>query len=276
MKPAQFERLAQVIHSRSGLVLGPDKLYLLQARLTPLLATAGLPDLDALADRVCAAPDGPLGKSVVEALTTNETLFFRDGHPFEDLARVLPRLAAARGPGTPLRIWSAASSFGQEAYSIAIVASELRGALGDRRVEIVGTDIAQAALERARAGLYTDFEVQRGLSPARRSAHFQRVGAQWQVSATLRATVEFRPFNLLGDLRGLGRFDVVFCRNVLIYFDRETKRRVLAAMARQMAPDGTLYLGGTETLLGMDVGLRKLAASGGYVLEAEGAVAAVS
>ncbi len=259
MKAESFDRLAAVLMRRSGHVLGPDKLYLVQARLRPILASAGFADLDRLVERVWAEPNGRLSDEVVEAMTTNETLFFRDGHPFVDLAeQVLPRLVAGRPKGATLRLWSAAASFGQEAYTLAMVATELRWMLGERRVEIIGTDIAESALKRARLATYTEFEVQRGLSPQRCATHFHRVGQDWRVNDNLRAMADFRQFNLLGDLRGLGRFDVIFCRNVLIYFDQETKARVLRAMAGQLAADGVLYLGGSETLLGLDVPLRKL------------------
>ena len=275
MRAEAFDRLAALLLRRSGHVLGPDKLYLVQARLQPILARAGLPDLEQLVGRISAEPNGALSDEVVEAMTTNETLFFRDGHPFVDLAeQVLPRLVASRPKSASLRLWSAAASYGQEAYTLAIVASELRWMLGERRVEILGTDIAESALRRARAATYSDFEVQRGLSPARCAAHLHRVGADWRINDGLRAMVQFRHFNLLGDLRPLGRFDVILCRNVLIYFDQDTKSRILTAMARQLAPDGVLYLGGSETLLGLDVGLRKLdRGRGGFGLDPDRAPA---
>jgi chemotaxis protein methyltransferase CheR len=269
MRPDSFDRLGAFLMRRSGHLLGADKLYLVQARLRPILATSGIPDLDRLVDRISAEPNGPLGDEVVEAMTTNETLFFRDLHPFTDLAeQVVPRLVASRPKGTTLRFWSAAASFGQEAYTLAMVLTELRWMLGDRRVEIIGTDIAEAALKRARQATYTDFEVQRGLSPARCAAHMHRSGIDWRVNDSLRAMASFRQFNLLNDMRPLGRFDVILCRNVLIYFDQPTKTRVLTAIARQLAPDGVLYLGGSETLLGLNVGLRKLdRGRGGFVVD---------
>lgn len=273
MRPDAFDRLGALLLRRSGHVLGSDKLYLVQARLRPILTRACIPDLEQLVDRICAEPSGRLSDEVVEAMTTNETLFFRDQHPFADLAeQVLPRLIAARPKGTTLRFWSAAASFGQEAYTMAMVATELRWMIGERRVEILATDIAESALKRGRTGLYTEFEVQRGLSPSRCAAHFHRVGTDWQVNDSLRAMVEFRQFNLLADMRGLGRFDVIFCRNVLIYFDQPTKSRVLSAIAGQLASDGVVYLGGSETLLGLDVGLRKMdRGRGGYGLDPDAA-----
>lgn len=247
--------LADMLKARSGLILGPDKLYLLETRLAPILKRHGLRDLAELAVRL--RPASPLEQEVVEAMTTNESLFFRDGKPFEALrARVIPRLHAARPAGAALRIWSAAASTGQEAYSIAMVAAEMATAMPGRRVEILGTDIAREPLERARQGLYSQFEIQRGLPMQMLVKYFTKQDAQWCIKPALRDSVSFRAWNLLSDLRPLGRFDVVFCRNVLIYFDIATKRQVLDGLARQLAPDGVLYLGGAETVLGLTDRLR--------------------
>jgi chemotaxis protein methyltransferase CheR len=197
-------------------------------------------------------------------MTTNESFFFRDDKPFQHFrAQALPRLVAARAAGAPLRIWSAASSSGQEAYSLAMILLECRAVLGDRRVEIVGTDLARDQLARARDGLYTQFEVQRGLPVQLLMRHFKREDAAWRISDALRAMVQWKEWNLLGDLRPLGRFDIVFCRNVLIYFDQPTKTRALEAIAGQMAPDGMLYLGGAETVLGLTTRFAPLPAERG-------------
>jgi chemotaxis protein methyltransferase CheR len=163
----------------------------------------------------------------------------------------LPRLHATRPPGARLRIWSAAASTGQEAYSLAMILAESRATLGGREVEIVGTDIAREPLARARDGVYTQFEVQRGLPMTMLVKYFKKDGSNWRIADALRGMASFREWNLLGDLRGLGTFDLVFCRNVLIYFDPPTKARALEAIARQIAPDGLLYLGGAETVLGV-------------------------
>ncbi len=252
---AAYAALADMLRARSGLILGPDKLYLLETRLGALLRREGLRDLADLVAHL--APGGRLEREVVEAMTTNESLFFRDSKPFEALRRtVLPRLHAARSPGAALRIWSAAASTGQEAYSIAMVATELASALPGRRIDILGTDIAQEPLERARQGLYSQFEIQRGLPMQMLVKYFTKEDLQWRVKPALRAMVEFRDWNLLSDPRPLGVFDVVFCRNVLIYFDMATKRQVLEALARQMAPDGVLFLGGAETVLGLTESFR--------------------
>ncbi len=211
-----------------------------------------LGSLTELADRL-RRPDGEkLVRDVVEAMTTNESLFFRDDKPFAHVrAEALPRLLAKRSRDASLRIWSAAASTGQEAYSLAICMAESAAQLAGRRIEIVGTDIARQPLNRAREGLYTQFEMQRGLPIQYLVKYFAKEGSHWRISAALRAMVEFREWNLLGDLRSLGRFDIVFCRNVLIYFDAPTKARVLEAIAQQINPDGVLYLGGAETILGV-------------------------
>jgi chemotaxis protein methyltransferase CheR len=249
---ASFDVFAFLLKSRSGLVIGPDKTYLLETRLAPLLNRERLRDLNALADRLRRPGSDALARDVVEAMTTNESFFFRDGKPFQHFrTQALPRLQAARGPGTPLRIWSAAAATGQEAYSIAMILTESRALLGMRKVEVIGTDIAREPLAHAREGLYTHFEVQRGLPVQMLLRYFRKEDAGWRIDAALRAIPQFREWNLLSDLRPLGRFDVVFCRNVLIYFDPPTKRRVLEAIAAQMAPDGVLYLGGAETVLGV-------------------------
>jgi chemotaxis protein methyltransferase CheR len=251
MTPDSFNFLANLVKTRSGIVLTADKGYMLETRLGTMLRREGIASLDALAMRLRAPRSEALAAEMVEALTTNESSFFRDGKPFEHLKKLLPKLAAARPPGQPIRIWSAACSSGQEAYSVAMIAVELGAALAGRRVEIIGTDLSQEMLQRAREGVFTQFEVQRGLPVQMLVKHFRQDGTRWQVAPELRAMVRWQAFNLLDDPRGLGRFDVVFCRNVLIYFDAPTKSRVLAALAGLVAADGVVYLGGAETVLGL-------------------------
>lgn len=256
MKPGSFDTLSKLLHAGSGLVIGQDKLYLLENRLGPVMKRHGLDDLDALAARIRlpppGSPGGKLEQDVIEAMTTNESFFFRDEKPFTHFKNhVLPRLAATRPANAKLRIWSAAASTGQEAYSLAMILSENKAMLSHRTVEIVGTDIAREPLARATEGLYTQFEVQRGLPIQHLVRYFKKVGANWRVNDAIRAMAQFRVWNLLADLRALGQFDVVFCRNVLIYFDQPTKTRVLEAIAKQMPSDGILYLGGAETVLGI-------------------------
>jgi chemotaxis protein methyltransferase CheR len=252
MKPQSFDVFATCLRNGSGLVIGLDKLYLLEARLARILKQEGLRDLDALADRLAAGRGSVLERSVIEAMTTNESFFFRDDKPFVHFrTHALPRLLAARPAGQKLRIWSAASSSGQEAYSLAMIIAECRAQMGARSVEIIGTDLSREQLVRAQEGVYTQFEVQRGLPMQFLVRYFKKDGANWRLNDAIRAMVSFREWNLLSDLRALGQFDVVFCRNVLIYFDQPTKTRVLEAIARQMPTDGLLYLGGAETVLGI-------------------------
>jgi chemotaxis protein methyltransferase CheR len=250
--PAAFDVFASLLKARSGLVIGPDKTYLLLTRLGGVLRREKLADLPALAARLRAPGAEQLIGEVVEAMTTNESFFFRDEKPFQHVRSVaLPRLLAARPPGVPLRIWSAAASSGQEAYSLAMIVQDLRASIGERRVDIIGTDIAREQIARARDGVYSQFEIQRGLPMQMLVKYFRKDAANWRVNDSLRAAVRFQEGNLLGDLRPLGSFDIVFCRNVLIYFDPPTKARVLEAIARQMPADGLLYLGGAETVMGI-------------------------
>lgn len=247
-----FETFASLLKSRSGLVIGPDKLYLLETRLAGILKREQLPNLASLADRLRSPGGEQLIRQVVEAMTTNESFFFRDDKPFQHFRnQALPRLQASRATGMPLRIWSAAASSGQEAYSIAMIISECRASIGDRKVEIVGTDLAREQIARARDGVYTQFEVQRGLPVQMLMRYFRKEETGWRISEAIRNMVQYKEWNLLADLRPLGQFDVVFCRNVLIYFDQATKTRVLDAIAQQMSSDGLLYLGGAETVLGI-------------------------
>jgi chemotaxis protein methyltransferase CheR len=249
---AAFETLATLLKTRSGLAIGTDKLYLLETRLASLLKRDRLPDLNALAERLRRPGMDALAREVVEAMTTNESFFFRDDRPFQHFrCHTLPRIAAARPAGAPIRIWSAAASSGQEAYSLAMIVSECAAVLDGRKVEIIGTDIAREQLARAREGIYTQFEVQRGLPVQMLMRHFRKEDANWRIADRLRGMASFREYNLLSDLRLLGRFDVVFCRNVLIYFDQPTKARVLNNIAALMPQDGLLYLGGAETVLGL-------------------------
>jgi chemotaxis protein methyltransferase CheR len=252
LSSAAFTTIASLLKARSGLVITQDKIYLMETRLTPILRREKIADLNLLADRLTRPGQEPLIRDVVDAMTTNESFFFRDEKPFQHFrARALPRLVAARPPGATLRVWSAAASSGQEAYSLAMIVAESQSLLAGRKVEILGTDIAREPLARAQKALYTQFEVQRGLPVQYLLKYFAKDEANWRLNQNIRQMAQFREFNLLGDLRPLGRFDIVFCRNVLIYFDQPTKTRVLEAIVAQMAPDGLLYLGGAETVLGL-------------------------
>ena len=242
-----FAFLADLLRRRSGLVIGEEKLYLLETRLEPLLRRVGLPDLNALAGQLASTADAELEQAVAEAMATHETLFFRDSKPFEHLQSVgLPMLLSKRPSGTTIRVWSAATATGQEAYSIAMTALET-GLDYSSRVSILGSDLASPPIQRAKQGLYSQYEVQRGLSIRRLLHHFTQEPDGWQVRPILRSMCDFRQWNLLDDPAPLGRFDIIFCRNVLMYLDQATRKRVLSMVLRQLAPDGLLYLGLAET-----------------------------
>jgi chemotaxis protein methyltransferase CheR len=252
VSPIAFETLANLLKTKSGLVIGRDKLYLLETRLVALLKREKLADVNGLAERLRRPGSDALARDVVEAMTTNESFFFRDDKPFQHFrTQALPRTVAARPAGSALRVWSAASSSGQEAYSLAMIVAESSAVLAGRKVEIVGTDIARDQLARAREGVYSQFEVQRGLPVQMLMRYFRKEDLNWRIADSIRGMAQFREFNLLSDLRSLGKFDIVFCRNVLIYFDQPTKARVLDAIAGLMPPDGLLYLGGADTVLGI-------------------------
>jgi chemotaxis protein methyltransferase CheR len=252
LSPLSFETLANLLKTKSGLIIGKDKLYLLETRLSDIVKREKLTDMNGLAERIRRPGSDALARDVVEAMTTNESFFFRDDKPFQHFrTQALPRLVAARPAGSTIRIWSAASSSGQEAYSLAMIVAECSTLLSGRKVEIIGTDIAREQLSRAREGVYSQFEVQRGLPVQMLMRYFRKEDNNWRIADNIRAMAQFRECNLLSDLRLLGRFDIVFCRNVLIYFDQPTKARVLEATAGLMPPDGLLYLGGAETVLGI-------------------------
>lgn len=252
MTGPDFDHFCRLIAQRSGLVLGPDKSYLINSRLEPIAKAAGLAGVPALLTALRTAPTTSLIQACVDAMATHESLFFRDASPFEQLAAtVLPRLADTRPAGQPIRIWCAACSSGQEPYSIAMLVQEQAHRLGGRRVEIIGTDMVEAILTKARAGLYSGFEIQRGLSPERRTRFLIPRGDLWEVMPQVRSMVTFRAHNLLDGAKGMGPFDIVFCRNVLIYFDQAGKAQVLNQIAAAMAPDAALFLGSAESVLGL-------------------------
>lgn len=255
MTEAEFGFLRDFLRQRSGLSLGPDKRYLVESRLLPLAKTAGLGTLSELIAMLRGGRNDTLCRAVVDAMATHETLFFRDRVPFEVLREALPQIAAALPLGRPLRIWSAAASTGQEAYSVAMLVREMGGSIAGHTVQILATDMAEAAILRARAGFYSQFEVQRGLPIRSLVAHFKQVEGGWEIRPELRAMVEFRVFNLLDDLAPLGRFDVILCRNLLIYLDRASKETLLAKLAGVLMPQGALCLGGAESALGLNKSL---------------------
>ncbi len=250
MTPADYDFLRGILKERSGLALSAGKQYLVESRLFPVARKAGLSGLAALVQKL-RNPAEPLIAEVVEAMTTNESFFFHDKVPFERFRdTMMPALLAARA-SRQIRIWCAAASTGQEPYSLAMCLREMRKKLAGWRIEILATDISNDVLEKARVGRYTQFEVQRGLPIALLVKYFSQVGELWQIAPEIREMVRFRPLNLLQELSHLGFFDVVFCRNVLIYFDQDTKTKVLQNIARMMRADGYLVLGAAETVVGL-------------------------
>jgi chemotaxis protein methyltransferase CheR len=252
MTVTDFEFICQILRERSGLVLTNDKAYLLESRLLPVARKWKLATFDDLVRVIRTKMDEAVVRDVVEAMTTNESFFFRDTKPFDQFkALVLPALLKSRASSRTIRIWSAACSSGQEPYSLAMILSEMAGQLNGWKIEIVGTDLSSEILNRAKEGMYSQFEVQRGLPITMLVKNFAQIGDRWQINAKIRGMVQYREFNLLQDPMPLGRFDVVFCRNVLIYFDQPTKTRVLNSVAKLMPEDGFLFLGGAETVLGI-------------------------
>jgi chemotaxis protein methyltransferase CheR len=250
--PLDYEYLRKLLKERSGLDLSADKHYLVESRLVPLAKRFGLPGIPELVQKMKGAGADALTADVVEAMTTNETFFFRDKIPFDHMREtILPALTKARANRRTLRIWSAASSTGQEPYSIAMLLREAGQALAGWRVEIVATDLAQSVLEKSKAGMFSQFEVQRGLPIQLLVKYFTQIGELWQLNADIRGMVQHRQLNLLQDFSQLGMFDVIFCRNVLIYFDQDTKAAIFERLAKQLEPDGMLMLGAAESVVGI-------------------------
>ena len=252
MKVEDFDMFSTLLKQRSGLVLSRDKAYLLESRLMPVARKWNMKGLDELAAAIRTRREEALLRDITEAMTTNESSFYRDQKPFDQFRNVvLPMMLASRGARRSIRIWSAACSSGQEAYSLAMLLLDEGARLDGWRFEIIGTDLSSEMVEKAKAGIYTQFEVQRGLPITHLVKYFKQIGDKWQLNDKIRQMVSFREYNLLTDLTPLGQFDVVFCRNVLIYFDQPTKGKVLDSIAKLMPADGVLYLGGAETVLGI-------------------------
>jgi chemotaxis protein methyltransferase CheR len=249
-----FEWVCTLVRRESAIVLEAGKEYLVESRLVPLARAAGAADVSAYVDGVRIRPDRKAQTAIVEALTTNETSWFRDGAPFTAFSTaVVPALKQARASTRSIRIWSAACSTGQEPFSLGMLLADSLLSEG-WRAEIVATDLSNEVLDKARAGRYSQLEMNRGLPAPLLVRHFTRVGTQWQVNDAIRRLVQFQQLNLTSSYAGLGQFDVVFLRNVLIYFDLETKRSILAKVRKALRPGGYLFLGGAETTLGVDEG----------------------
>ncbi|MDX1922972.1 MAG: protein-glutamate O-methyltransferase [Alphaproteobacteria bacterium] len=252
MKKEDFDLFADMVKKRSGLVLTSEKAYLLESRLMPVARKLGLKDLEELAASLRSKRDEKVMEAITEAMTTNETFFFRDQKPFDQFRQVvLPHMLKVRAAKKSLRIWSAASSTGQEAYSLAMILSEEAHKMPGWHIEIIGTDISQEVVDKAKAGLYNQFEVQRGLPVTMLVKYFQQKEDKWQISDKIKGMVQYRVMNLLEDWGPIGLFDIIFCRNVLIYFDQSTKAKLLERQSQVLAPDGALFLGGAESVLGI-------------------------
>ena len=251
MTPPDYEYLRKLLKDHSGLDLSADKQYLIESRLLPLSRKAGLSGISELVQKMKGGSMAIIAQ-VVEAMTTNETFFFRDKVPFDHFRdSIMPEILKARVSRKSLRIWCAAGSTGQEPYSLAMCLKEMGAALAGWRVEILATDLSQEVIEKSKAGIYSQFEVQRGLPIQMLVKYFKQNGELWQINADVRAMIQHRQLNLLHDFSQLGVFDVIFCRNVLIYFDQETKIKIFDRLAKVVEPDGFLVLGAAETVVGL-------------------------
>jgi chemotaxis protein methyltransferase CheR len=249
--PPDYEYLRKLLKDHSGLDLSADKQYLIESRLLPLSRKAGLSGISELVQKMKGGSTAIIAQ-VVEAMTTNETFFFRDKVPFDHFRdSIMPEILKARASRKSLRIWCAAGSTGQEPYSLAMCLKEMGAALAGWRVEILATDLSQEVIEKSKAGIYSQFEVQRGLPIQMLVKYFKQNGELWQINADVRAMIQHRQLNLLHDFSQLGVFDVIFCRNVLIYFDQETKIKIFDRLAKVVEPDGFLVLGAAETVVGL-------------------------
>jgi len=248
--PSQLALLSDVVQRRAGLALAPAKTALVRSKLMPVAARFGFKSVGALLDELADEP-AELAAAVTEAMTTNETSFFRDPACFDYFRdTILPALTAARADTQRLRIWCAAASTGQEPYSLAMILDEAKLAEQGWKIDLFATDLSQLVVDRIRIGLYSQYEVERGLSPAQLARHFTRDGENWRVAERLRCMLRVRRFNLLDHYGWLGKLDVVFCRNVFLYFDHQSRLEVLMRLERALAPDGWLVLGATENASG--------------------------
>ena len=248
MKDTEFDFLSNFVESKSGIVLHKDKAYLVESRLSPVLKSEGFSSISDLVLRLRWQASGDLVDKVLDAMTTNETFFFRDNPPFEALKiGVIKDLMKKRESTKTLNIWSAACSSGQEPYSISILLRESFPTLSDWTIRILGTDISDDVLEKADAGIYSSFEVSRGLSDTLVNRYFEQTGTRWKVRQSLRDRIEFKKLNLMDSFDEVPKMDIIFLRNVLIYFKHEVKRDIVNRITDRLMPDGYLFLGQSET-----------------------------
>jgi len=247
VRPDEIEIIRRIVQARSGMVINPDKTYRIETCLAPVARREGFADISEMIRDIQAKRDNALMWAVTEALANTETSFFRDRAPFQQFREdILPELAMARGD-KPIRIWSAAAATGQEPYSLAMIVDDEASKYPGMKIELFGSDLSERCLEKAQSGLYTQFEVQRGLPIRLLVRHFEKNDETWSLNPHIRQSVRWRRVNLLADLTGLGQFDVIFCRNVVSGFDREVGRRVLDQLSAALPEDGRLILGIDET-----------------------------
>lgn len=253
-----IEFLSGVVAEFSGNVISPRQAYMLEQQLTPIAKRVGLTSVTELVGKMRKTPSTILSTQVAEAVTVNETSFFRDNHPFVALEKkVIPDLIAKNKSTKKLRIWCAACSCGQEPYTIAMILRESFPQLRDWKVEIVATDLSDEMLRKSKAGEYSQLEVNRGLPVKKLVKYFERKGTAWQVKQELRDLISFRRLNLTTAFPPLGEFDIVFIRNVMIYFDRSTKEKILTRVRNVLRSDGYLFIGSAETTIGLSVPFKR-------------------
>ncbi len=270
MKTVDFDIYKNLLYEKSGLVITTDKSYLLESRLAPVIKKWNIPDMVALTDKLRGVPDKKLIEEIVDAMTTNETMFFRDQKPFDKFRDlVVPAVVKAKGPNCTIRIWSAACSSGQEPYTLAITMKENAAKWAGIKFEIIATDLSKDILDQAKEGKYSQFEVQRGMPIMMLVKYFTQVGDNWVIKDDIKQMVKYSNFNLLDPMDQFGTFDCIFCRNVLIYFDQPTKGKILDKMVKRLAKHGYLFMGGAETVLGITNSFRPLEGERGVYVPAD-------
>ncbi len=259
MKITDFDIYKNLLKEKSGLIITEDKAYLLESRLNPLIKKWNFTSLADMAMALQGVPDTKLINDIVEAMTTNETSFFRDLHPFESFKNyVLPYMLTNRVNKRGFNLWCAAASSGQEPYSLAMIIKEEGAKFNGWNIKMQATDISLDILEKAQRGLYSQFEVQRGLPIQLLIKYFTQQEDRWQINDDIKKMIEYKYFNLLDSMTSFGQLDIIFCRNVLIYFDDGDKRAILDKMEKQLVDDGLLFLGGAETVIGITDAFRPI------------------
>ena len=263
VSPVQFEFLRDLLRRRTGVVIDDSKQYLVVARLLPIVRQRAIPSLDTLVDRIRKTGDKALEKDVLNAMMTHETSFFRDRSPYETLRQLVTEMIPKRSAHRQLAIWSAACSTGQEPYSIAMLLNEhFPDLVASWRIRIIATDISEPVLARAREGVFSELETNRGLTAELLKKYFRPLQGKWSIVQECRRLVEFRCLNLNGPWPALPPCDVIFLRNVMLYFDVPTRAALVTKMRRVLKPDGALFLGGAETMIGIDTAYDRLTGAG--------------